>query len=165
MNIERRKKEIKKNLIIVLVAITSILIGVLGSYFIFNNSNKLEVRYENPLPKQEKSEGLRGVYDIDKNINEKTIDNYLDRSDTVYRDVRMLMDSATWENKGGERELTGFVDGFEFFESIKEKYGDYYNLYTFETWYNEENAKLIYSFAESMGDKVTGVPYTIIGDK
>lgn len=30
----------------------------------------------------------------------------------------------------------------EFFENIKEKYGDYYNLYTFETWYNEENAKL-----------------------
>lgn len=24
---------------------------------------------------------------------------------------------------------------------------------------------LIYTFAESMGDKVTGVPYTIIGDK
>lgn len=53
----------------------------------------------------------------------------------------------------------------QFFESIKEKYGDYYNLYTFETWYNEENAKLIYTFAENMGDKVTGVPYTIIGDK
>ncbi len=57
------------------------------------------------------------------------------------------------------------AEEFEFFESIKEKYGDYYNLYTFETWYNEDNAKLIYSFAESMGDKVTGVPYTIIGDK
>lgn len=53
----------------------------------------------------------------------------------------------------------------EFFESIKEKYGDYYNLYTFETWYNEENAKLINIFAESMGEKVTGVPYTIIGNK
>ena len=65
------------------------------------------------MPKQEKSEGLRGVYDIDKNINEKTIDNYLGRKDTVYRDVRMLIDSATWENKGGERELTGFVEGFE----------------------------------------------------
>lgn len=65
------------------------------------------------LPKQEKSEGLRGVYDIDKNINELTIDNYLDRSDVVYRDVRMLEDTATWENKGGERDLTGFVRGFE----------------------------------------------------
>lgn len=54
---------------------------------------------------------------------------------------------------------------FEFFESIKEKYGDLYNLYTFETWYNEENAKLIYIFAEAMDDEVKGVPYTIIGNK
>jgi hypothetical protein len=42
---------------------------------------------------------LRGVYGIDKNINERTIDNYLHRSDVVYRDVRMLEDSASWENK------------------------------------------------------------------
>ena len=52
---------------------------------------------------------------------------------------------------------------FKFFESIKEKYGNYYNLYTFETWYNEDNDKLIYTFAEAMDDEVTGVPYTIIG--
>lgn len=52
---------------------------------------------------------------------------------------------------------------FEFFESIKEKYGDCYNLYTFETWYHDKNAKLFYTFAESMGDDVKGVPYTIIG--
>lgn len=54
---------------------------------------------------------------------------------------------------------------FRFFESINEKYGDYYNLYTFETWYNEENAKLIHIFASSMGDHLKGVPYTIIGSK
>lgn len=53
----------------------------------------------------------------------------------------------------------------KFFDSIKEKYGDHYNLYTFETWYNEENQKLLYTFADAMGDKVTGVPYTIIGEK
>lgn len=57
------------------------------------------------------------------------------------------------------------AEEFEFFESIKDKYGDYYNLYTFETWHNEENSKLIYTFGESMGDKITGIPYTIIGDK
>ena len=102
----------KKNLILVLVVIASIVLGGLGSYFIFGNC-KLEEKCEDPLPKQEKSEGLRGVYDIDKNINEKTIDNYLGRSDTVYRDVRMLIDTANWEAKGGERELTGFVEGFE----------------------------------------------------
>lgn len=54
---------------------------------------------------------------------------------------------------------------FEFFESIKEKYKDRYNLYTFETWYNEENAELIYTFAEAMEDEIKGVPYTIIGNK
>ena len=54
---------------------------------------------------------------------------------------------------------------FEFLESIKETYGNYYNLYTFETWYNDENKKLVYTFAENMGDKLTGVPYTIIGNK
>ena len=100
----------KKNWVLALVALVSIIIGGVVSYFIFYSSN---LNTEVPLPKQEKSEGLRGVYDIDKNINEKTIDNYLGRKDTVYRDVRMLIDSATWENKGGERELTGFVEGFE----------------------------------------------------
>ena len=53
----------------------------------------------------------------------------------------------------------------EFFESIKTKYGKYYNLYTFEVWYNEENLNILNAFASSMGEKVTGVPYTIIGSK
>ena len=84
---------------------------LLGGVIGFNL--KKDFKELEPLPKQEKSEGLRGVYDIDKNINEKTIDNYLGRSDVAYRDVRMLEDTATWENKGGERDLTGFVEGFE----------------------------------------------------
>lgn len=100
----------KKKIILITIVIVSIVIGGLFSHFIFDNKN---VGSFNPLPAQEKSEGLRGIYDIDKNINEKTIDNYLNRSDVVYRDVRMLEDSATWENKGGERDLTGFVEGFE----------------------------------------------------
>ena len=68
---------------------------------------------EDPLPAQELSEWLRWVYWIDKNINEKTIDNYLHRSDVVYRDVRMLEDSASWENKWGTRNLEWFVEWFE----------------------------------------------------
>lgn len=93
-----------KKILYVLIALLVISVG-------FNV--KLYSNLEKDLPKQEASEGLRGVYGIDKNINEKTIDNYLGRSDTVYRDVRMLEDTATWENKGGERNLTGFVEGFE----------------------------------------------------
>ena len=66
------------------------------------------------LPKPELSEGARGTdYGIDKNINETTIDNYLGRSDTVYRFMLMLEDTATWENKGGTRNITGFIEGFE----------------------------------------------------
>lgn len=99
----------KKKILLAAIVICSLLLGGVISYFAFSNcKDSMEA-----LPKQEKSEGLRGVYDIDKNINEKTIDNYLGRSDVVYRDVRMLEDSATWENKGGERDLTGFVEGFE----------------------------------------------------
>ncbi len=93
----------------IIVGILCLVIGIGGGYVLFRNKGKVE----KPLPLQEKSEGMRGVYDIDKNINEKTIDNYLDRSDVAYRDVRMLEDTATWENKGGERDLTGFVRGFE----------------------------------------------------
>lgn len=95
--------------IVVFTIIMSFLVGgLIGFALCKSRSNVLE-----PLPAQEKSEGLRGVYDIDKNINETTIDNYLNRPDVVYRDVRMLEDTATWENKGGERDLTGFVEGFE----------------------------------------------------
>ena len=65
------------------------------------------------LPKPELSEGLRGTFGIDKNINEKTIDNYLNRSDTVYRDMRMLKDPGNYEAIGGDSYLSGFIKGFE----------------------------------------------------
>ena len=67
----------------------------------------------NKLPKPEKTDGLRGEFGIDKNINEETIDKYLNRKDTVYRDMRMLIDVAEYENIGGDSYLSGFVKGFE----------------------------------------------------
>ncbi len=54
---------------------------------------------------------------------------------------------------------------FSFLESIEEEYGQYYQLYTFETWYDDENADLMQRFATTMGDSTRGVPYTIIGNK
>lgn len=66
------------------------------------------------LPKPEKSDGVRGEqFGIDKNINETTIDNYLYRPDTVYRDMRMLKDPGNYEAIGGDSYLSGFVEGFE----------------------------------------------------
>ncbi len=65
------------------------------------------------LPAPELSEGERGELGIDKNINEATIDNYLGRSDSVYRDLRMLEDPGNYEAIGGDSYLSGFVRGFE----------------------------------------------------
>lgn len=65
------------------------------------------------LPKPELSEGERGQLGIDKNINESTIDNYLGRSDSVYRDMRMLNDPGNYEAIGGDSYISGFVEGFE----------------------------------------------------
>ena len=102
----------KKIIITVLVLLLAGGAFTIG-YYVSNNLNKVEGTIEKPLPKAELSEGLRGKYGIDKNINEKTIDNYLNRTDTVYRDVRMLVDTANWENKGGDRYLSGYIKGFE----------------------------------------------------
>ena len=68
---------------------------------------------EPALLKPELSEGQRGQLGIDKNINEQTIDQYLGRSDSVYYDMRMLDDPASYENIGGDRMLSGFVNGFQ----------------------------------------------------
>jgi len=65
------------------------------------------------LPKPEISDGYLGNFGIDKNINIYTIDNYLGRKDTVYRDMRMLVDPAHFENVGGDRYLSGYIRGFE----------------------------------------------------
>lgn len=100
----------KKKVIFILVIVTSIILGGFGGYYLTENREEHE---EVELPKPEKSEGLRGEFGIDKNINEETIDNYLDRSDSVYRDMRMLKDPGNYEAIGGDSYLSGFVKGFE----------------------------------------------------
>ncbi len=65
------------------------------------------------MPKPELEEGMRGMLGIDKNINDKNIDDYLGRDDAVYYDMRMLIDKATYENIGGDSYLSGFIKGFE----------------------------------------------------
>lgn len=65
------------------------------------------------LPKPELSEGLRGELGIDKNINENTIDKYLNRKDSVYYDMRMLIDVADYSKIEGDSYLSGFIKGFE----------------------------------------------------
>ena len=51
----------------------------------------------------------------------------------------------------------------EWFNSIKEEYGDYFELVTYEVWNNSENAELMQKVASHMGDTANGVPYIIVG--
>ena len=53
---------------------------------------------------------------------------------------------------------------WEFWESVETEYGDYFTLNAFEVWHNDENAELMEVFAAAMGDELTGVPYTVIGE-
>ena len=93
----------------IILGCLGLLIGALFSYAIFNGRGvKLA-----ELPKPEVTGGERGTLGIDKNINEENIDNYLNRSDSVYRDMRMLVDPGNYSAIGGDSYLSGFVKGFE----------------------------------------------------
>ena len=79
-----KKEKYSKIIIIVMVLI---IIGLI-TYIIINTNSEKQNTIK-PLPKPEVTTGLRGDFGIDKNINESNIDNYLNRTDSVYRDVRM----------------------------------------------------------------------------
>lgn len=106
------------------------------------------------LPAPEVAEGQRGELGIDKNINEATIDQYLHRSDAVYRDLRMLKDPGNYEAIGGDAYLSGFVDGFEVVpfpyivnvEGLTEEVGD---TYTGKTLFTQKDGKYIPNYQES----------------
>lgn len=52
-------------------------------------------------------------FGVDKNINIETIDNYLGREDTVYRDMRLLFDPADYAAIGGDADLSATIKGFK----------------------------------------------------
>lgn len=82
--------------------------------FILLNAILLSSCTQKDLPKPENGNGIRGKqFGIDKNINEETIDNYLNRNDVCYRDMRMLIDPANYEAIGGDSNLSGYIKGFK----------------------------------------------------
>ncbi|MDO4197562.1 MAG: thioredoxin family protein [Erysipelotrichaceae bacterium] len=106
-----------------------------------------------PLPSVES--GLRGELGIDANINESTIDLYLGRKDSVYRDMRMLKDEANYEAIGGDSYLSGIVSGFEVVpypylcnvEGLPEAVG---NTYTGVTLFSYVDGEYLPNYTESM---------------
>ena len=97
----------------VAVAIAVIIAGTMFFFGITVGQNGANREILAELPAPELADGQRGELGIDKNINEKTIDKYLGRSDAVYRDLRMLEDPGNYENIGGDSRLSGFVKGFQ----------------------------------------------------
>ncbi|MCR4627976.1 MAG: rhodanese-like domain-containing protein [Treponema sp.] len=53
------------------------------------------------------------MFGVEKKINMETIDNYLNRSDVVYRDMRMLFDPADYGAIGGNADLSATIEGFK----------------------------------------------------
>ena len=145
----------KKVLIISITAIISIIVGLTAGYFIFKGDTTNNI--EETLPKPEISEGIRGEqFGIDKNINESTIDEYLGRSDSVYRDMRMLKDPGNYEAIGGDSYLSGFVEGFEVIPypyltnvtGLPEEVGETYTGATLFT--QDESGNYVANYEESM---------------
>lgn len=53
-----------------------------------------------------------------------------------------------------------------FLKDLKEKYGEYINIYSYEIWYDSSNKELMYKVKEHLGDQENNsVPYTIVGNK
>ena len=56
-------------------------------------------------------------------------------------------------------------EAFEWFDSIEEEYGNYFDLEKYEVWNDQSNAELMEKVANYFGEEAEGVPYIIIGTK
>lgn len=117
MNKDNTNKKTKTTIIFVIIALFVIVTSVVVILFIKKNpkqnNNINEAQQQKVLPLPEITGGDRGKLGIDKNINEESIDEYLNRDDAVYRDMRMLDDPGDYEAIGGDSKISGYVKGFE----------------------------------------------------
>ena len=141
----------KKKSIIMLVISVLIIITIIVCAFIFNDQkNSISA-----LPAPEVTSGVRGEFGIDKNINEETLDNYLNRPDSVYRDMRMLKDPGNYEAIGGDAYLSGFVKGFEvvpypYLVNVSGLPKEVGETYTGKTLFTEKDGEYTANYKESM---------------
>ena len=64
-----------------------------------------------PIPAPEPDP--ESMFGVDKNINMKTIDQYVGLPNVCYRDVRMLFDPADYAAIGGNADLSATIKGFK----------------------------------------------------
>ena len=153
----------KKKFLIGGLVIVFIAFFISVGYFTASKTNKNDNTKENnsnenlkELPLPEVTGGTRGELGIDKNINEQTIDEYLNRNDSVYRDMRLLDDPGNYESIGGDSKLSGYIKGFEVIplpyiipvSGLPESVG---NTYQGETLFSlDSNGNYVANYEESM---------------
>ena len=170
-NLSKKKKIILLSCLIVLILALIVLI----LFFVFKNKENVNVKeyeeinnvieesdeevdnfvYDPSLTKPEVTTGQRGELGIDKNINESNIDDYLNRTDSVYRDMRMLEDPANYENIQGNRILDGFINGFEvvplpYILPVTNLPKEVGNTYSGNTLFHVENGVYVANYEESL---------------
>ena len=109
---------------------------------------------------------------VENNNNENTSENQkISKTEEEKNNIDIVLNNVTYDSNKINIYLF-WGDGCphcekekEYFENISKEYGKYYNLHTYEVWYNTENQKIFEQFANKMKDDVSGVPYTIIGNK
>lgn len=57
------------------------------------------------------------------------------------------------------------AEALEFFESIKDEYGKYYDLIAYEVYNDESNAALMDKVADYLNITIGGVPFIIVGEE
>lgn len=117
-----------------------------------------EITNENVSDKMENIENEQVSKENDENIEEKYIKE-IDLNQ-IKKEKGKVNVYLFWGNG-----CPHCAEELSFLENMDEKYKNMINLYPFEVWYNEKNAELLDLFAEAKNEKVTGVPYIIIGSK
>jgi thiol-disulfide isomerase/thioredoxin len=135
------KKKILKTIIIIVVIVGFLALSIILSKNTKSNTNTNSGTTTTTTTKRPDS--LKEMTEKDITTNSKKLNIYV-----------------FWGNGCPHCEELG-----EFLDSISADYGKYYDLYTFEVWYNSDNSALMKKFAKALGDDVQGVPYFIIGSK
>ena len=144
------KKLKNKNVLLALAGI--IIVGLVIVILVINNQKQ----NLGMLPLPQLADGIRGEqFGIDKNIYEDTIDNYLNRNDSVYRDLRMLKDPGNYEAIGGDSYLSGFIEGFEivplpYLVNVSNLPIEVGSTYTGDTLYTVEDGEYKANYEESL---------------
>lgn len=107
--------------------------------------------------------GILGSKDDDNqnNTDENTAATFKsNKQDDIKFDDKKINVYVFWGNGCPHCE-----DLYTFLNSLDARYKAYFNIYSFEVWDNTENNKFMKEMANKLNEEVSGVPYTIIGNK